>query len=461
MFDIKSVREQFPITKQTFCVYGSDEPRNVIYFDHGASTHPSLRVLKKYIDFLENYYSNVHRGMHYLSMISTELFDNVYNTIFDYIHGDRNSNAIVLTSNTTSALDIAASVMSGFEGDTLVSVMEHHSNDLTHRKRSHVIHFGLNPDGSINMDDLEKKLKHGKVKLVAVTGASNVTGFMPDIHKIASMAHAHGAKILVDAAQLLAHKEIDVKPNSNDSHIDFLAAAGHKAYAPFGSAFLFGPREILDNAEPYIPGGGTVVYVTQDDVFYAKSPDRHQGGTPNIGGAIALAESLTFLSEIGLKNIRQHEAELTEYALNRMKEVPDIHILGNIPAEKRLGVISFNVGDLNNNLVASVLNYEAAIAMRNGCFCAHPYLHFLLGLTDTTDLRMKLVMGEEVDLPGAVRLSIGIYNTADEIDETIKMLKTIAKREWKASYENLEKSLGCKEVLLSTTQPELVKLSVS
>ena len=449
MFNIKAIRDEFPITKQTFSIYGSAEPRNLIYFDHGASTHPSLRVLNKYRDFLEHYYSNVHRGKHFLSMISTELFDNVYSTIFNYIKGEREPNSIILTSNTTTALDIAASVMSGYEGATLVSLMEHHSNDLPHRARSKVIHFGLNPDGSLDMNDLERKLKENRVKLVAVTGASNVTGFIPDIHEIARMAHRHGARILVDAAQLLAHRSIDVKPNSDAGHIDFLAAAGHKAYAPFGSAFLFGPRDVLDSADPYIPGGGTVVYVTEDDVYYSPSPDRHQGGTPNIAGAIALAESLNFLSDVGLDNIRNHEVELTEYALAKLKNVPDLHILGNIKPENRLGVISFNVGDLNNNLVAMVLNYESAIATRNGCFCAHPYLHRLLGLTDTTELRAKLVMGEEVDLPGAVRLTIGIYNTQEEVDELIRMLGVIARKEWKANYDKLGSNFACKEIVLN------------
>jgi selenocysteine lyase/cysteine desulfurase len=447
MFNIEKIREEFPITKKHFKVYGSDEPRNLIYFDHGASTHPPLRVLNKYIDFLQNYYSNVHRGKHFLSLISSELFDNVYKKIFEFIHAEEDPNSIILTSNTTTALDIGASVMSGIEGITLVSLMEHHSNDLTHRHRGKVVHFGLNPDGSIDMDDLERKLKSNRVKLVAITAASNVTGFMPDIHLIAKLAHKNGAKILVDAAQMVAHKEINVKTNNDDSHIDFLAAAGHKAYAPLGSAFLFGPREVFDKAEPYIPGGGTVLYVTENDVYYDKSPDRHQGGTPNIGGAIALAESLKFLSEVGLDNIRSHEAELTQYSLEKLKEVPEISILGNIPAEKRLGVVSFNIGDLNNNLVSTVLNYEAAIATRNGCFCAHPYLHFLLGLTDTTELRAKLVRGEEVDLPGAVRLSIGIYNTKEEIDELVRMLKIISERKWKANYDKLDFNATCKEII--------------
>ena len=447
MFNIEKIREEFPITKKHFKIYGSDEPRNLIYFDHGASTHPPLRVLNKYIDFLQNYYSNVHRGKHFLSLISSGLFDNVYKKIYEFIHAEEDPNSIILTSNTTTALDIGASVMSGIEGITLVSLMEHHSNDLTHRHRGKVVHFGLNSDGSIDMDDLERKLKSNRVKLVAITAASNVTGFMPDIHLIAKLAHENGAKILVDAAQMGAHKEINVKTNIDDTHIDFLAAAGHKAYAPLGSAFLFGPREVFDKAEPYIPGGGTVLYVTEDNVYYDKSPDRHQGGTPNIGGAIALAESLKFLSEVGLDNIRSHEVELTQYSLEKLKEVPEISILGNIPAEKRLGVVSFNIGDLNNNLVSTVLNYEAAIATRNGCFCAHPYLHFLLGLTDTTELRAKLVRGEEVDLPGAVRLSIGIYNTKEEIDELVRMLKIISERKWKANYDKLDSNATCKEII--------------
>jgi cysteine desulfurase/selenocysteine lyase len=451
MFDIDKIRKEYPITEQCFDVYGSDKPRRLIYFDHGASTHTPSRVLNKYIDFLKHYYSNVHRGKHFLSMISSSLFDNVYETIFNFIHADKEKNAVVITSNTTTALDIASSIMSGFDGITLVSLMEHHSNDLPHRKRSKVLHFGLNPDGSLDMNDLEQKLKFNKVKLVAVTGASNMTGFLPDIHKIARMAHEHGAKILVDAAQILAHKPIDVKPNDDPEHIDFLAAAGHKAYAPFGSAFLFGPRDIMDQAEPYIPGGGTVLFVTEDEAFYDKSPDRHQGGTPNIGGAIALAESLNFLSEVGMDNVRKHEAQLTRYALKKLNEVPGLKLLGDIPAEKRLGVITFNIDDLNHSLVSTILNYESAIATRNGCFCAHPYAAFLLKRTDMAEFKQKLLRGEEIVLPGAVRLSLGIYNTEEEIDEFIKALKQISARQWKADYDSFTPSaFDCKEVILSS-----------
>ncbi|MCC7158260.1 MAG: aminotransferase class V-fold PLP-dependent enzyme [Ignavibacteria bacterium] len=451
MLDLEYIREEFPITKKSFQVYGSTEPRNLVYLDHGASTHPCSTVLNKYIDFIKNYYSNVHRGKHYLSMISTELFDRVYETILKFINASKEDNAIVLTANTTSALDMTAWLMKDYEGITLVSLMEHHSNDLPHRHRGEIMHFGVNPDGTLDMTDLENKLNTNKVKLVAVTGASNVTGFITDIHKIAALAHKHGARILIDAAQLLAHKSIDVKPNDDPEHIDFLAAAGHKAYAPFGSAFLFGPRDVLDRVEPYVPGGGTVLFVSENDYIYANSPDRHQGGTPNIAGAIALAESLNFLSKAGMENIRRHEIELTEYALARLKEIPDINILGNIPADKRLGVITFNIGDINNGLVADILNHEAAIATRNGRFCAHPYLSFLLGRNDAAEIIQRIRAGEKFDIGGAVRISFGIFNNEKEVDYVIDNLKMIAGRNWKANYDDTPEYFDCKGVQLSAS----------
>jgi selenocysteine lyase/cysteine desulfurase len=451
MLDINYIRKEFPITEKCFRVYGSDEPRRLIYLDHGASTHPCSTVLNKYIDFIKNYYSNVHRGKHYLSMISTELFDRVYETIFNYIHASRDDNAIVLSANTTSALDMTAWLMKEYEGITLVSMMEHHSNDLPHRHRSEVLHFGVNPDGTLDMNDLEHKLKTNKVKLVAVTGASNVTGFITDIHRIAELAHLHGARILIDAAQLLAHKEIDVLPNDDPRHIDFLAAAGHKAYAPFGSAFLFGPRDVLDRVQPYVPGGGTVLFVSENDYIYASSPDRHQGGTPNIAGAIALAESLNFLTKAGLQNIREHEIELTTYALEKLKTVQGIKLLGDIPAENRLGVITFNIEGISNGLVADILNHEAAIATRNGRFCAHPYLSFLLGRNDSEEIIKKLRAGEKFDIGGAVRISFGIFNTGSEVDDVVENLKMIAERKWKANYDDTSAYFDCKGVQLSAS----------
>ncbi len=428
--NLKEIRKEFPITEIAFEVIGRSEPVPLIYFDHAASTHPPRQVLKTYIDFLENDYANIHRGHHNLSLIASKMFDRAKEVIAEFIGGHLSDHAIIMTGNTTEALTLASHVMTKMEGITLATWMEHHSNDLPHRKRGKVEYVELLKDGSLDMADLEGKLKKFQVKLVAVTGASNVTGFMPDIQTIARMAHENGAYILVDAAQLLAHHKIDV----GKTGIDFLAAAGHKTYAPFGSAFLYAPRELLDKADPCLPGGGTIVYVTHDDVLYEKSPERHEGGTPNIAGAIGFAESLKFLDEIGMARIRQHEKNLLKLALEGLLSIEGVTVYGPLDPEKRLGVIAFNILDLPHDLVSAILNYEGAIATRNGCFCAHPYLHKLLKVKDLSKLKTTAAEGNKHSLPGTVRASFGIYNTEEEVEEFLKMIRLICEKKWIGEY---------------------------
>jgi selenocysteine lyase/cysteine desulfurase len=308
------------------------------------------------------------------------------------------------------------------------------------------VHFGILPDGALDYADLERRLARERVKLVAVTGASNVTGYIVDIHRIARLAHAHGARILVDAAQLLAHAKIDVRDEADPEHIDFLAAAGHKAYAPFGSSFLHAPRDLCDAAPPYIPAGGTVVWVTEDDVIFHRSPERHEGGTPNIAGAIALGVSLRYLSSIGMAAIREHEQALTAHAMRGLASIPGVRLLGHPDPALRLGVLSMTIEDVPHELAATILNQEAAIAVRNGCFCAHPYLHRLLGLIDTSELRRQLEAGQEVALPGAVRPTIGLFNTEEEVDRLIAMIRRISERKWKGDYSALTSTATCREM---------------
>jgi cysteine desulfurase/selenocysteine lyase len=324
--------------------------------------------------------------------------------------------------------------------------MEHHSNDLPHRGRGPVVHFGVKDDGTLDYDDLEAKLREQEVKLVAVTGASNVTGYLPDLHRIARMAHARGAKLLVDGAQILAHAPFDVLPDVDPGHVDFFAGAGHKAYAPFGSSFLFGPTDLFDDAPPYIPAGGTVVYVTEDEAYYKKSPDRHEGGTPNIAGAVALAAALRFLEDAGMEAVREHERALVERAMDGLRKLDGVKVLGHPDPAKRIGALSLTIDGVPHELAASILNREAAIAVRNGCFCAHPYLHRLLGLTDTTELRNKLIAGEEVDLPGAIRPSFGIFNDEAEVDELVRMIRVIRDRAWVGEYGDIPGAAACKEL---------------
>jgi selenocysteine lyase/cysteine desulfurase len=446
MLDIAKVREQFPITRQRFKVLGSSEPKQLIYMDHGASTHPPTPVLETYKEFLECSYANVHRGRHYLSEIATDRFEHVSDDIFRFIKGQREANTVILCSNTTQAIDLASHVMAHRKGVTLVSLMEHHSNDLPHRSRGKVVHFGVKDDGTLDYDDLESKLRTHEVKLVAVTGASNVTGYLTDVHRIARLAHAHGAKLLIDGAQVLAHAPVDVRPNDDPGHLDFFAGAGHKAYAPFGSSFLFGPTDLFDAAPPYIPAGGTVVYVTEDEAYYKKSPDRHEGGTPNIAGAVALAAALRFLEEAGMAAVRAHESQLVEQAMQALARVDGVRLLGDPDPDHRIGALSLTIEGIPHELAASILNREAAIAVRNGCFCAHPYLHRLLGLTDTSELRRRLTAGEDVELPGAVRPSLGIFNDEAEVDELVRMIRVIRDRAWKGDYVDIPGAAACKEL---------------
>lgn len=438
MFDTQKIRNDFPVTTLKFPVIGSEKERNLIYMDHGASTHAPLPVIEKYQKFLNGYYANVHRGHHHLSIVSTELFDHVSEIILDFIKGDPAENCIMYTQNTTMALDMAGHMVEQLSGITLTTLMEHHSNDLPHRARGKVVHVDvLDEDGTLDYGDLERKLKNYHVKLVAVTGCSNVTGYFPDIHKIARLAHEYGAYILVDAAQLLAHASIDVKPNDHPEHIDFLAAAGHKAYAPMGSGFLFGPRKLFDSAQPYMPGGGTVKYVTEEDVFFDKSPDRHQGGTPNIAGAIAVGAAINYLSEIGMENVREHERELTDFTIQKLLKIPGLTLYGPKSADKKSGVLTFTLDGVYHELAATILNYEYAVATRNGCFCAHPLLHRLLKVSpeESAILRNKLVKGENAAIPGAIRATIGLYNTREEIEILIEALSVISAKKWKGNYE--------------------------
>lgn len=447
MFDMNKVRNDFPVTQLKFPVLGSNQEKNLIYMDHGASTHAPIPVIEKYDQFLRTYYANVHRGTHHLSIMATDLFDSVSDIIFEFIKGDKEQNDILYSLNTTQALDMAAHMVEQLSGITLTTLMEHHSNDLPHRRRGKVIHVDVNEeDGILDYDDLEKKVKNYHVKLIAVTGASNVTGYFPDIYRIARLAHENGAYILVDAAQLIAHKAIDVKPNNDPEHIDFLVAAGHKSYAPMGSGFLFGPKKLFNEAPPYIPGGGTVKYVSEHDVLFDVSPDRHQGGTPNIAGAIALGAALNYLKSLGMDHVREHEHELTQYVIDKLTKIKGVTLYGPKNADIKSGVFSFNIDGLDHELVSTILNYEYAIATRNGCFCAHPYIHKLLKITNeqAQELRKKLANNDRIKIPGAVRATVGVFNNKEDMDTLIEAITNIASHKWAGKYSEKAELDFCK-----------------
>lgn len=436
-FDVDAVRGQFPILRRTVrTLDGRDRP--LVYLDHGASTHAPQPVIDAVVDVLSRTYANIHRANHTLSVESSDRFDGACETLLDFVGADPATHCAVMAQNTTMALDIGAHALSSVPGKTLTTLMEHHSNDLPHRARGEVLHADVDELGRIDLDDAAAKLERGGVKLVAVTGASNVTGYTPPVHKLARLAHDNGARILVDAAQLFAHRPIDVKPESHPEHIDLLAAAGHKAYAPLGSAVLVGPKDLLDAAPPYMPGGGTVEWVTRKDVGFTRSPDRHMGGTPNIVGAIAFAAAAEFLERVGMAKVQAHEQQLIKHALKRFAELESDHgirLLGPRKAQEKVGVLSFDVPGRRHELVSSILSHEHGIATRNGCFCAQPMLNRLLGLGDDPVWAREIGAGKDVPRPGAVRATIGVYNTAEELDLLCDALDVIGARKEKGRYK--------------------------
>ena len=424
--DWAEVRREFPIVGRNVPVLGSGQ-RPLVYLDHAASTHAPQSVLAAFVEFMEREYANVHRGNHLLSRKATERFQESYYVVADFIGAELRKSCVVFTANTTHAIDLCSHALAERPGKVITTEMEHHSNELTHRRRGSVLRCRVTDDGVLDLGHLEELLRKHDVKLVAVTAGSNITGAIPDIHRIARLAHDNGALIMVDAAQALARHRIDVKAPDDPEHLDFVAAAGHKAYAPFGAGFLYGPRAVLDAAPPYLPGGGTAQAVGPRDAEFLPSPDRHHGGTPNIAGVVALSRALLFLQSIGLDQIRAHEVALTRRILDGLSSIGGITVYGPAQAEQRLGVVSFNVDGVSELLAAAVLSEEGGIAVRAGRFCAHLYMDRLLAA--------QAARNPEATRPtGAVRASVGLYNDKHDVDRLLEYVAKVRARSWIGRY---------------------------
>lgn len=410
-----------------------------INFDNAATTPPLTSVMKAINEFAP-WYSSVHRGAGFKSQYSSELFEKSREIVASFVSADLKSNAVIYVKNTTEAINKLSYRLFKKDSEHIIlsTSMEHHSNDLPWRGKYKVDYISVDSSGRLSINDLERKLKkyRGNVRLVAVTGASNVTGYKTPIHTIAELAHKYRAHVLVDGAQLVPHADVDMLPNDYSKHIDFLVFSGHKMYAPFGTGVLIGPREYFDSKAPEYSGGGTIDIVTPDLVRWAKTPARDEAGTPNVMGVIALTEAIKTLSELGMKCIENHERCLTEYALGKLQEVPDIRFYGSTEAgDDRVSIIPFNIDGLHHQIVATALSYEFGIAARSGCFCAHPYVQRLL---DTSKKELnKFIKNPGLPRPGMVRISFGLYNTYEEIDALVKALHIISrnKREYDKRYQ--------------------------
>lgn len=421
-------------------VLGGGRRKN-INFDNAAST-PPLKVVWKSLERFKDYYSSVHRGTGYKSIISTRAYDRAHLRALKFVGADPDYFTAIFVRNSTDGINKLARRFQFKRNDiVLLSLMEHHSNDLPWRFAARTEYIEIDDLGYLDLDDLKRKLnKFGKkIKMVAISGASNVTGLIPPIKEIARLAHDAGAKFMVDAAQLAPHRRIRMgEPGGRDS-IDYLVFSAHKMYAPFGAGVLIGPKETFRKGDPDSVGGGTVNYVTLSEAQWAHLPDKEEAGSPNVAGAVALSAAMKFFESVGFSKVASHEKELTRYALKKLSQYDEIKLYGPdkwVAGNDRVGAISFNIDGFYHAEAAAILSYEGAIAVRNGCFCAHPYIQRLLKITDgeAAASRDLIRRGIRSKVPGMIRISFGIYNTRQEIDRFFDMIDLMIKRKYRGKY---------------------------
>jgi cysteine desulfurase / selenocysteine lyase len=400
-----------------------------INLDNAATTPPFESVVREVVKF-SSWYSSVHRGTGYKSQLSSRFYDESREVILKFVNADPKIHTVVYVKNTTEGINkLSYRLLSCKDCVVLSTWMEHHSNDLPWRDKCHVDYVDIDSEGRLRIDDLNKKLQKykGAVKLVTVTGISNVTGYINDIHKIAALAHKYGARILVDGAQMVPHMRVNMMPEREEERIDFLAFSAHKMYAPFGIGVIVAPKKCLECGCPEYKGGGTVHVVTHDFVDWDEPPFKDEAGSPNLIGVKALVTAINEYNKIGVENIERQELELTSYAIKRLKDIENIKIYGDISGDTpRVGIIPFNIKGISHLEVAKYLSDEAGIAVRSGCFCAHPYVQRLLNIP--LEYMEAYRNNKHLEKPGMVRVSFGIYNTAREVDVLVKYLKRLDKK---------------------------------
>ena len=395
-----------------------------INFDNGATTPP----MKCTVDAIQrdlNWYGALGRSKGQKNAYCTEKFNSIRNNILNFFHLKSESDyTVVYVKSATEGLNLLAHVLLHGNNDmVLISRMEHHANLIPWRENStRVDYIETDSMGRLPIQNIEAKLRYyrGKVKYVAITATSNVTGYVNDIHQIARLCHRYGAKIIVDGAQIVAHREVDLAGDSPEERIDFFAFSAHKAYAPFGGGAVIGLKEYLYKRDPFLKGGAAVDNVFDFSQKWLESPARMEAGTQNYFGVISMDAALRQLRKIGFEQIVAHENELKDYLLSNMSRIPNVILYGDTAdTEDRIGVIVFNVKGKKHWEVGEALATNMGIATRDGKFCAHPYVTRLLGV-------VNLPQNEaEQDSCGMVRISLGLYNTKAEADRFLSFLKNL------------------------------------
>lgn len=412
-----------------------------INFDNAATTPPFYSVMRE-INAFSEWCSSVHRGTGYKSLVSSELYDEGRERIKSFVGADKTEDILIYTKSTTESINILANAFSQRHRDAVIlsTQMEHLANDLPWRANFCVDYVKVDQFGRLDIEHLKCLLEkyQGRVKLVTVTGASNVTGFINPIYTIAEITHSHGAELLVDGAQLVPHCKLDMKSHSNIEHIDYVVFSAHKMYAPFGIGVLIGPKRTFSNQTPYLKGGGAVKLVTAASVAWDESPYRDEAGTPNVIGVSALLKSIECLKRLNMDKIHTYEQNLVEDITDGLSRIDGISLYGQTKkSSDKVSLVSFALSGIQHRMLATMLSYEYGIAVRSGLFCAHPYVQRLMGLKKDQIEYYK--QHEELPFPGLVRVSLGLYNNSEEVNRLICCMKEIVenKEMLRKKYESI------------------------
>ncbi len=402
--DVEEIRRDFPILNRKI------NGKPLIYLDNAATSQKPRQVIEAISEYYEKYNANIHRAVHTLAEEATTAFEDTREKAAKFIHADK-SEEIIFTRGTTEATNLVRYAWGRFhvkKGERiLLTEMEHHSNIvpwqlLAKENGADLEYVRITDDGRLIMDDYDKYLADGKTRLVCATMMSNVLGTINPIKQITQEAHKAGATVLVDAAQGVPHLPTDVQ----DIGCDFLAFSSHKMLGPTGVGVLYGRRKVLDETEPFHGGGDMIKEVHLRTARWNDLPWKFEAGTSNIADVIGFSAAMDYLNQLGMKNVLDHETDLTRYALERLSEVKKIQLYGPSNPSERGGLLSFNLGDIHAHDMATILN-DDGIAVRSGHHCAQPLME-RLGVSATT------------------RASLYIYNTRAEIDALTASLNKAA-----------------------------------
>lgn len=398
-----------------------------IQLDNAATTPPFKAVMEEINRFVP-WYASVRRGGGYKSDISTNLYESGREMIAAFIGADLRYDTVIYTKNTTEAINMLAGVMAEENKGqvVLMTEMEHFSNDLPWRDRFITDYVRTDEGGELDMEDFRRKVQRyrGRLRLVTVTGASNVTGFCNDIYTLAALAHENGAEIFVDGAQLVPHRNFCMRPHDDICHIDYAAFSAHKMYAPFGSGILVGHRRLFKHNRPFLFGGGTVHIAGRSFIDWEKPPYKNEGGTPNLIGALAMMKAIDVMTVHDMVKIHSYETQLSEHLRHKLVKMKAVCVYGKSNYKgDRVSIVSFNIDGIHHRLLSRILAAEYGIAVRSGLFCAHPYAIKLMGIRESAF--QSSLYDKSSPLPGMVRVSLGIYNTQAEIDAFVEAVETI------------------------------------